>query len=106
MRKHIVVIALGVTIVTILLLYMMTFTVRWQEKLLVLTFDKISREVDEAGLHWKVPMFQKAVKFDTRIRTLQQQSTEIETRDKQTIIVSVYVNWRISEARPFFELCR
>ena len=105
MRKHIVVIALGVTIVTILLLYMMTFTVRWQEKLLVLTFDKISREVDEAGLHWKVPMFQKAVKFDTRIRTLQQQSTEIETRDKQTIIVSVYVNWRISEARPFFERC-
>ncbi|MBN1845480.1 MAG: protease modulator HflC [Sedimentisphaerales bacterium] len=106
MKKHVGVIGLGLSIVTILLLYMITFTVRWQEKVLVLTFDKISREVDQAGLHWKWPVFQKAVHFDTRIRTLQQQPTEMETRDKQTIIVSVYLNWRISAPRTFYERFR
>lgn len=106
MKKHIGVVVLGVTIIAVLLLYMVAFTVRWQEKALVLTFNKISREVTEPGLQWRWPVFQKVLKFDGRIRTLQQQLTEIRTRDKQTVIVSVYVNWRITNARTFYERFR
>jgi len=105
-KKHIGVLVLGVTIIVVLLLYMVAFTVRWQEKALVLTFNKISREVDDPGLQWRWPVFQKVLKFDGRIRTLQQQLTEIRTRDKQTVIVSVYVNWRITNARTFYERFR
>ncbi len=104
MRKHIGVIVLAVTIVLILLLYMIAFSVRWQEKGLVINLGgQISREVDEAGLHWKWPFYQKVVQFDGRIRTLQQKPMTIGAEGKQTIIASVYVNWRIADARKFFE---
>ncbi len=107
MKKHLGVMIIGFIIAAILLLYWMTFTVRWQEKALVLTFDKVSREVDQPGLGWKWPWpLQTVVKFDCRIRTLQQQVTEIYTRDKQTIIVMVYLNWRIVNPKVFYERFR
>ena len=105
MKKHIGIVALGLIIVLVLVLYMVTFTVRWQEKALVVTFGKISRKVDTPGLKWKWP-WQREVTFDGRIQTLQQQPVETQTKDKQTIIVSTYVNWRISDPRVFYERFR
>jgi membrane protease subunit HflC len=104
-RRRILASIIGLAIAAILLLYWITFTVRWQEKALVLTFGKISRTVDEAGLEWRWP-WQNIVKFDGRIRTLQQQLTETQTSDKQAIIVSTYLNWRIVDAREFYESFR
>lgn len=105
MKKHIGIILIGVTLIVILLLYSVFFTVRWQEKALVLTFGKISRQVDEPGLNFVWP-WQKVVKFDTRIRTLTQQLTQTQTRDKQNVIVSVYINWRISDSNTFYQRFR
>ena len=105
MKRHISAIVLGVIIVGILGLYMVAFTVRWQEKALVLTFGKIEREVQAPGLNWQWP-WQSVVRFDGRIRTLRQRATETMTRDKQNIIVTVYVNWRITDAKRFYESFR
>lgn len=88
----------------ILALYMVTFSVRWQERALVLSFGKIVKTVDTAGLNWKLPWpLQKVVKFDGRIRTLENQAREISTKDKLNIIVVVYINWRIGDVRTFYE---
>lgn len=104
MRKHIGVIVLGMTIFVVLLLYMTAFSVRWQEKALVINMGgQISREVDDPGLHWKWPFYQSVVKFDGRIRTLQQQPTMFGAEGKQTLIASAYINWQIVDARKFFE---
>lgn len=105
MKKYISYITVGLVIGAILVLYMVTFTVRWKEKALVLSFGKISRHVTEPGLHGKWP-WQTAVKFDGRIRTLQRQDTQTATRDKQNIIVTVYVNWRIDDAEVFYKRFR
>jgi len=106
-RKHIGVIIIAVTIVAVLILYIVAFTVRLQEQALVLTFNKISRIEDTPGLKWKwIPPIQKKVIFDTRIRTLQNKAAEFPTRDQQTMIVSVYVNWRITDVRAFYERFR
>jgi modulator of FtsH protease HflC len=106
-RKHIGVIIVAATIVAILILYMVAFTVRFQEQALVLTFNKISRIEDSPGLKWKwIPPIQKKVIFDTRIRTLQHRAAEFQTRDRQTMIVTVYVNWRITDVRTFYERFR
>ncbi|MCH9022964.1 MAG: hypothetical protein IID32_09380, partial [Planctomycetes bacterium] len=105
MKKHVTSIMIGVVIVLVLVLYLVTFTVRYQEKALVLSFGKIERQVDEAGLHWIKP-WQKVVKFDARIRTLEGQPTQTMTRDAQSIIVTVYVNWRIDKAETFYEKFR
>ncbi len=103
MKKHIGVIVLAFTIVSILVLYSITFTVRTREKALVLTLGKISRTVEKSGLQWKWPWpGQSVVKFDGRIKTLQQQLTQKATRDKQNVVLSVYVNWQIEDAEVFY----
>ena len=107
MKKHIGSIVIALLIVGVLLLYMVTFTVRWQEKALVLTFGKISREETKAGLKWKWPYpVQSVVKFDGRIRTLDQQTAQTQTRDKTNLISTVYINWRIVEPQLFYERFR
>jgi len=104
-RKHIGFITIGFIIIAILVIQMITFTLRWQEKGFVLTFGKISRQVDKPGLHLVWP-WQSVVKFDGRIRTLEQQASEIQTKDKQTVLVVAYINWRISDPRIFYERFR
>jgi regulator of protease activity HflC (stomatin/prohibitin superfamily) len=54
-KKHISAIIVALIIVGVLVLYMVTFTVRWKEKALVLTFGKISRQETEPGLKWIWP---------------------------------------------------
>jgi modulator of FtsH protease HflC len=106
-KKHIGSIVIALLIVGILLLYMVTFTVRWQEKALVLTFGKISHPVTEAGLKWMWPYpIQSVVKFDGRIRTLDQQTAQTQTRDKTNVIATVYINWKIVEPKLFYERFR
>lgn len=109
MKKHITIIILAVVIVAVLIVNMCSFTVRWQEQALVMTFDKMNKVYNatgqEAGWHGKWP-WQKVVSFDTRIRTLQRQATETKTRDEQNIIVTIYINWRISDAEVFYKRFR
>jgi modulator of FtsH protease HflC len=101
-KKHIGIVIIGLVIVFILVLSSLTYTVRWKEKALVLNFGKISRVEEEPGLKWCLP-WQNVVKFDGRIRNYQIVANEVQTRDKQTVIVMVYVNWRIDNARRFYE---
>ncbi len=101
MKKHLFGIIVGFLIIALLLLYMVFFTVRKQEKALVLTFGKISAPIEEAGLHFMLP-WQKNVVFDCRIRTLENVAKEVPTRDKQNVIPKVFVNWRISDPVQFY----
>jgi membrane protease subunit HflC len=104
-KKHISAVIVALIIVSVLVLYMVTFTVRWKEKALVLTFGKISRQETEPGLKWIWP-WQSVVAFDGRIRTLEQQTIETKTRDETNIILTVYVNWRITDPAVFYESFR
>ena len=104
MKKNVGFIVIGLLLIVGLLLCSVGFAVRYQHKALVLTFGKVTREVNEAGLKWKWPWpIQSSRVFDGRIRTLQGPGTETITRDSQNITVTVYVNWRISNARQFYE---
>lgn len=105
MKRHVIFIVIGLLIVAVLLAYMVTFTVRLQEKTLVLTFGKIISQVEEPGLNFKAP-WQTTTTFDTRIRTFQQQPVQTQTQDKQLLIVSTYVNWRIADPRLFYSSFR
>jgi modulator of FtsH protease HflC len=100
-KKHGVLIIVGLAIVGIVLLYAVTFTVRWQEQGLVLTFGKITAEYDQPGLKWVWP-WQDVVKLDTRVRTCMPPAYQTQTRDKQPIICRLYVTWRIQNAAEFY----
>ncbi len=105
MKKHIGIVIIGLAILFILVLSSLTYTVRWKEKALVLNFGKISRVEEEPGLKWCLP-WQNVMKFDGRLRNYQTVANQVQTRDKQTVIVTVYVNWRIDDASRFYERFR
>jgi len=104
-KKHIGIVIIGLAILFILVLSSLTYTVRWKEKALVLNFGKISRVEEEPGLKWCLP-WQNVMKFDGRLRNYQTVANQVQTRDKQTVIVTVYVNWRIEDASRFYERFR
>ena len=93
-------------LVTVLGLYAVSYTVRWQEQALVLRFSKIVDVVNvdgnDAGLHWRSPV-DKVVKFDTRIRTLVRPDTQTQTSDAQNIIVTLFCNWRVSDVETLYK---
>ena len=98
MKKHFWVLIIAVLIISILVLYWVTFTVRFNENALVTTFGEISRRVNEPGLCWKWPWpIHSVMKFDRRIRTYQRLPVQTLTSDAQPIVVTVYVNWRIND---------
>lgn len=104
MKKHWGVILLALIIVIVLLGYAMAFTVRYQEKALVLRFGEIVRVKEEPGLKWKWPFpVEKAVKLDCRIRTYEPVVHQLKTRDENTVLVGLYVNWRIVNPENFYK---
>ena len=107
MKKHLGIVLIASAIVSILLLYLVTYTVKFQEAALLLKFGKVQQVVTEPGLKFKLPTpINTVVKFDTRVRTLAMSNYQTQTRDKQNVIVSIYVNWRISDPEAFYSKYR
>jgi len=104
-KKHFFVILIAVAVLVILAMNWCAYTVRWQEKALVLTFGKVSHQVETPGLNWNLP-WQTVVKFDGRIQTFKPKARQIQTKDKQTLIIETYANWRISDVKVFYERFR
>ena len=97
--------ACGVAIAIALLLYSITFRVRFDESALVLTFGKANPsdtlnagKSDEAGLHRKWPWpIQDVMFFDKRLRPLEDRLEQQETKDKQVVILKTYIAWRVTD---------
>ncbi|MCD6405152.1 MAG: protease modulator HflC [Planctomycetes bacterium] len=104
---------LGLLIVAVLLLYMVTYQVRFDQSAVVTTFGRAaagsSKNVDGtgAGLYWKWPWpIQRVRKFDRRIQVLDDRFEQQDTLDKQTVIVKAYAAWRISDPLEFYRCLR
>ena len=104
----------GLVIIALLLLYMLTYQVSFNEVAVVTTFGKagpnaVKRGDDPAGgiignlyLRWPSPV-QKVYRYDSRIRILEDRLEEQQTLDKQSVIVQAYVAWRISDPLAFYQ---
>lgn len=99
----------GVVLAGMLILYMVTFQVRFTEIGIVRTFGKI-REGDvvkDAGLYWKWPWpIQKVDKLDRRIQTTSTTGEEVPTRDGKNVVVTTTICWRIDDPYKFSIRCR
>lgn len=104
--KHWPTMLLGVVVAAVLLIAVFSYQLNETENAVVTTFGRPVAVV-EPGLHFRWPYpFQKIYKFDHRIRCFEGGTGRIEettTGDGQNILVGTYVNYRISEAREFFE---
>ncbi len=90
-------ILLAIVMIVAFLLYMIAFEVPFTHTAVVTTFGKITRTINQPGLHWKLPWpIQQASLFDNRIMVDRTRLEQLFTADEQSITVTAYVTWRIA----------
>lgn len=92
----------GIFLAALLLLYMVTYTVRFTDIAVVRTFGKISTIKTAPGLNWKWPApIQTVTAYDNRLQVTTTTGEENPTRDGKNIIVTTAINWRIDKDDPY-----
>jgi len=85
------------------------YTVREGQKGVLLRLGKMELnkktgkpDVKLPGLHFKIPFINSARIFDTRIQTLDIESSRIVTAEKKDVLVDYFAKWRIKDLPLYF----
>jgi membrane protease subunit HflC len=101
MKRNLLTILTAAVLVVIFALLLFTFQVRYSEVAVVTTFGKTTGTY-QPGLHLRWPWpIQEVYHFDQRIQNFEDNFSENFTADNITLITSVYVGWKISDAPEF-----
>ncbi len=79
------------------------YVVDERENVLVLQFGQLKQTRDEPGLHFKLPIVQEVVRYDSRILGLQSEPLEVTPLDDRRLIVDAFARWRIVDTVRFRE---
>ena len=106
------------TIITLVLVfYMFFFQVSFDERAVVTTFAKADPPVyndageivennsliTEPGINPKLPWpIQKVYRYPTKVQLLEQELSQLQTSDENSIVLKTYVTWRIADPYRFF----
>jgi len=105
MKSHVGMVVLVFLVIAVLLVSTVAYTVDFTEQALIKRFGAtlyVLKGPGDAGLHFKWPWpVEQLVKYDGRTFVFEDTSTEVETRDKQNLLVTTYCAWRIEDARQF-----
>src|SRR5277367_529175 len=103
MKRNLLTVVIGAVIFVIFALLLFVFQVRQSEVAVVTTFGKPVRDLTEPGAYFKWPWpIQKVYKFDQRVQNFEDKFSENLTADNNNLLTSVYVGWKISDAKAFF----
>ncbi len=94
---------LAVLVLGALILSSLFFTVHERELALKVRLGEINRSDYEPGLHFRVPVADKIIKFDGRVLTLDVKPEKMLTAEKKNVIVDFFIKWRISDAETFYK---
>jgi membrane protease subunit HflC len=103
----------AILLLALLLGYMVTYTVRFNESAVVTTFGAAGEgsvknppgsDGRGAGLHFKMPwpIQQVAARFDNRVHVLEGSIEQATTADQQSVVVRTAVYWRIEDPLAFY----
>jgi len=104
MKKNLTTILIAAVLVVIFALLLFTFQVRQSEVAVLTTFGKpAANNIDQPNLYFKWPWpIQQVYRFDQRVQNFEDKYSENLTADNTMLLTSVYVGWRISDAKEFF----
>ena len=104
MKKNLITIVIAAVLVVIFALLLFTFQVRQSEVAVLTTFGKpAANNLDQPNLYFKWPWpIQQVYRFDQRVQNFEDKYSENLTADNTMLLTSVYVGWRISDAKEFF----
>ncbi|MEM7387564.1 MAG: protease modulator HflC [Verrucomicrobiota bacterium] len=95
---------IGCLIVFLVLASAMTFSVRENEKVVLVRFGKPIRVVEDAGIHWRLPWpIEDARRLDGRTDFLEVRISEALTGDRRNVVLPVFAAWKIDNALTFLK---
>lgn len=100
MKKYITAI---IAILVVLLVANSVFVVREGQDGLLQQFGRIIPGDYGPGLHFKLPLVQRARVFDNRILTLDAKPERYFTSEKKSVNVDFYVKWRIADTAKYLQ---
>ncbi|PWV58527.1 protease modulator HflC [Plasticicumulans acidivorans] len=93
---------LGVGAAVVVLASMSMFTVSETEKAIRFRLGEIVESDFKPGLHFKWPLINNVLKFDSRIQTLDTEPERFLTAEKKNVIVDSFVKWRVADVGRFY----
>jgi membrane protease subunit HflC len=96
----------GGLIAVVLLLSMSAYTVDERDKALLFSLGEIKDANLKPGLHFKVPLVNNVIKFDSRILTLDARPERFLTVEKKNVTVDFFVKWRIEDVGQYYRSTR
>jgi membrane protease subunit HflC len=79
------------------------FTVDETEQAIVTQLGKPIRDVNQPGLHFKIPFIQKEHKFEARVLEYDAAAAKIITDDKKHLVIDNYARWKIIDPLKFYQ---
>ncbi len=90
------------------IIYASIYIVNEGEQALLLYLGEIAThnngqpDIENPGLHFKLPFLNQAKIFDTRLQTLSVDSSRILTQEQKYVLVDYYAKWRISNIPLYY----
>src|SRR5438552_15357447 len=105
MKQNKITLVTSVVLLLIFLCMLFTFQVRQTEVAVVTTFGRFSHSVTNAGFQWRLPWpVQKVYWFDNRLQGFESKIIDQPmTQDHISLLISVYLGWRITDPKLFLE---
>jgi membrane protease subunit HflC len=97
-----ILLVLLILIIIALLAYGSLFTVKEGFSVIITQWGKPIQTIENAGLYSKLP-WQKVNAFDNRINCFEAQTLQLILKDKNPIIVTCYVAWKLDNPETFFK---
>ncbi len=107
MKRPALIVQVAIGILAFMLLSASAYQVGETEQVIITQFgEPVGAPVNTPGLHFKVPLIQKANFFDKRFLEWDGSPNQMPTKDKRFIWVDMYARWRITDPLKFFQRLR
>lgn len=82
---------------------MCAYTVDETEQVVITQFSKLNRTITKPGLHFKLPIIERAIAYPKNLLEWDGDPGEIPTKDKTYIYVDTFARWKIVDPVLFFK---
>jgi len=92
----------GLLLLVVLVLFTTSYTVTYHEIAIRTRFGQADSAsvITDPGLHFKLPFFaDRVAKYDTRLQLLETPLEQIQTADKQPLVVTAFLMWQIDTSQ-------
>jgi len=79
------------------------FTVDETEQAIITQLGEFVKDVNQPGLHFKIPLIQKVRRFEARVLEYDAEAKPIITQDKKHLVIDNYARWKIIDPLKFYQ---